>query len=854
MRIDHKLYHKLLRRVRAVAVLVVLLVCLTASILLAAGPAQGVDIDALIAAMTLEEKVSMLHGTGFGATPERCLGSAGYVAGVERLGIPGLCMADGPAGIRVSEPATAMPAPVALASTFDPDLAYSFGQVIGSEGRAYGQDVLLAPMVNLVRVPQAGRNFETLGEDPLLANRIVAQEVGGVQDAGLIATIKHYVCNNQEENRQRVNVNIDEQPLHEIYLPGFEGAITGGTGAVMCAYNKVNGAYSCENSVLLNDILRDQWGFTGWVLTDWMAAHPSGVNALPAGLDQEMPREDSFGSDLIEAVNDDPDTWEPLVDQAVRRILVQMDRVGLLNESPPPRPDIDDIKDADAAVAKDVAIAGAVLMRNEKNTLPLKNDDLRSLVVMGPTAVTPLIGGGGSARVIPFYRKSPLDALIEQAGSKADISYVKGIDLDGVVVPEDVLQTPDGESGLLRTNPDGSTQIDPQVEYTGENALPSTDQRDGYVWIGTLTVPSEGDYELKVHNSAGEGSLWLDGDRILSIGGFFGGGSLIPTADGLTNNSATVHLTAGAHDIELRIGAGGWRPPYPPTGPIELRLAWVTPEWRQAKIDEAVEAASSARAVVVFAYVEGTEFEDRASLSLPGNQDELIEAVASANRRTVIVLNVGAPVLMPWVEQTGAVLNTWYPGQEGADATAALLLGHANPGGKLPVTFPRSEADTPIANDPYRYPGVDDEQYYSEGIFVGYRWYDAEGIEPLFPFGHGLSYTQFKYSKLNIQPSGDGYDVSFLVRNVGPMQGAEVPQVYLGPPSAPPAAMAQKKLVGFERIELAPGHAQEVTVYVGARELSYWSESDDAWVVATGSRPVYVGSSSRDIRLEGTIE
>jgi beta-glucosidase len=374
-----------------------------------------------------------------------------------------------------------------------------------------------------------------------------------------------------------------------------------------------------------------------------------------------------------------------------------------------------------------------------------------------------------------------------------------------------------------------------------------------------LTIPSEGEYELKVHNSGGSGSLSLDGEEVLSVRGFFGG-SVIRTADGLRNSSARLSLTAGAHAFELKVGAGGFGPgPYPPTGPIQLRFAWVTPEGRQAKIDEAVSAARTARAAVVFGYNEGTEGRDRPSLALPGDQDALVGAVADAcEGRTIVVLNTGDPVLMPWLEKTDAVLQMWYPGQEGGGATAALLLGRANPGGKLPVTFPRAEADLPTTK-PEQYPGVETanglEQWYSEGIFVGYRWYDQQGIEPLFPFGHGLSYTRFEYSDLTVQPAGDGFDVGFQVRNTGQAKGTEAPQVYIGPPSGglPKGhAVAPQRLAGFERLELAPGAAGRVTIHVGARELSYWSKDEHDWIVAPGPRPVYVGASSRDIRLRGT--
>jgi beta-glucosidase len=807
--------------------------------------AGAADIDALLQAMTLEQKVSFLHG----ASDPESLGQAGYIPGVPELGIPPLRLADGPAGVRVRATATAMPAPVALASSFDPGLARRFGEVIGREGRALGQDVLLSPMVNLVRVPQAGRNFETLGEDPLLASRLAEEEFRGIQGAGLIATIKHFVLNNQEHERRNVNVDVDEQTLHEIYLPAFEGAIRGGAGAVMCSYNRVRGAWACDSREVLTEMLRDQLGFAGWVMTDWGATHT--LDALAAGLDQEMPgrgRSQVFASDLLEAAEKGT-VPVSAVDQAARRILVQMDRVGLLDETPPARPTLD--VEADAAVAREVALAGAVLLKNEKQALPLGTADLGSVVLIGPTAKKLLVGGGGSSRVLGFgdREKSPLEALVEEAGPEARITHVDGIDLDGVVVPA---------SALSLTTSHGEAA---EIDFTGSSALPSTTETDAYRWAGTLTIPRDGEYELMVQHSGGRGSLSLDGDEVLSVRGFFGG-SLIQTSNGLRNSGVRLRLTAGTHALEMTVGAGGFGPPpYRPTGPIQLRLAWVTPERRQARMDEAVEAARSARVAVVFAYNEGTEGRDRTSLALPGDQDALIDAVASAREGpTVVVLNTGDPVLMPWLEKTDAVLQMWYPGQEGGGATAALLLGRVNPGGKLPVTFPRTEADLPTAK-PEQYPGVETanglEQWYSEGISVGYRWYDQQAVVPLFPFGHGLSYTRFEYSDLGLRPSGDGFDVSFEVRNAGRSKGAEVPQVYVGPPSGglPKGhAVAPQRLAGFARIALGPGEARRVSVHVGARDLSYWSKDDHGWVVAPGSRPVSVGASSRDIRLRGTAD
>ncbi len=808
--------------------------------------AQETDVAGLVGRMTLDEKLTLLHG----ARDPSGEAGAGYVPGIPRLGIPPLRMADGPAGIRTREPATALPAPVMLAATFDTALARRFGEVIGREGRARGQDVLLSPMVNIVRVPQAGRNFETLGEDPLLAGWLVGAEVRGIEGEGLIATVKHYVANNFERDRMSADEAVDERAMHEIYLPGFAAAVEAGAGAVMCAYNKVNGTHACESPELLTRILRDDLGFQGWVMTDWFARHSLG--ALEAGLDQEMPGT-SFGpgqpvyfADSLRAAVEMGRIPEAVVDRAVTRILGQMDRMGLLGEGTP-RPDMDEA--AGAAVAREVALAGAVLLKNEDGALPLEGGDLASLVVIGPTAHTPLYGGGGSSRVVPLRSESPLAALARRAG--ADIRYLPGIDLDGVPVPASALRPSTGAQahGLSRSGPEGGTQVDAVVDFTRADTPPSG---TAWTWTGTLTAPTTGVYALKLQTSGGGGSLSLDGTQLLSTGGFFSDASLLPTRDGLENATATVSLLAGeSHEIEVTADAerseGG------PREPLRVRLAWVTPERQRAYRDEAIEAARETTAAVVFAYDEGTEGRDRPSLSLPDGQDELVSALAAANPHTTVVLNTGDPVLMPWVDDVGAILEMWYPGQEGADVTAALLLGEAVPSGRLPVTFPRREQDTPVAGSDARYPGIDGRVAYDEGILVGYRWYDARGTEPLFPFGHGLSYTTFEYSDPDVRPTADGFEIRVRLRNAGAVPGSEVVQVYLGPPTDPPVPMAPRRLVGFERIHLGAGDEGEVRIRIGPRELARWSTVRHTWVAPTGNRRIWIGSSSRDLRASTEI-
>ncbi|WP_428934157.1 beta-glucosidase family protein [Streptomyces sp. ACT015] len=772
-------------------------------------------VDDLLGRLTLDEKISLLHGS----TDPHPLGQAGHVPGVPRLGIPPLRLADGPAGVRVTRHATALPAPVLLASAFDPELARRYGEVIGREGRALGQDVLLSPMVNLIRTPYAGRNFETFTEDPLLASDLVAAEITGIQGEGLIATVKHFALNNQERDRGSVDVRVDEQTLHECELRGFEAAVEAGVGAVMGAYNKVDATYACENADLLTGVLRDRWGFEGFVMTDWSAAHSTAAS-LAAGLDLEMPDGTYLGAPLKAAVREGRVPGHH-VDRAVRRLLAVMDRFGLLDGSAPPRPRRDAA--AGAAVALEVAKAGATLLRNVRGTLPLTPG--RSLAVIGPTGARPYVSGGGSAHVVPDRADSFLDVL---GGRSPRVAHALGEDIFGHPIPASVL------SGAFTT--------EGQRVAAGET----------WTYDGRLTVPRTETWTLVLHydgDPTARPRVLLDGDELFPLAPgydeYFVGGLTTAAPDGLHVRRASPHLTRGTHTLRVTARGG-------PSGQL-LRLRRITPATRAHDVAEAVAAARAADDVVLFAHEDATEGRDRATIALPGNQERLIAAVTAANPRTTVVLNTSSCTSMPWLDGTGAVLQMYYPGQEGAAATAAVLHGDCDPGGRLTQTFPVDDDHHPVAGDPRRYPGADGVEEYREGVHLGHRWYDAEGVRPLFPFGHGLSYTSFAYEDLSARPAPDGVDVRFTVRNTGPRPGIAVPQVYVGP--SPDLALDQpvRILAGYRRLSLRPGERRRITVRVAARTLSCWDPARHDRVLGTGRRAVWVGASAGDLPLRTAV-
>ena len=759
----------------------------------AADPAANFSprVQSILGELTLDEKLSLVHG---GDDPNS-IGEAGFVPGVPRLGIPSLRLADGSAGVRVDKPSFVLPAPVSLASSFNESLATRYGAGVGREARALGTDVLLSPMVNTIRIPYGGRNFETFSEDPLLTSRMAGAEVRGIAGQGTIPVVKHLAGNNQENDRQTIDVVMDDQTLHEVELPGFEAAVKAGAGAVMCSYNNLNGPSACANSDLLTGILREQLAFQGWVMSDWrMSLTP---DSLPKGLDQEMPAGTYFGGQLKAAITAGTIPQSAL-DSAVGHILGQLDRFHLLDSPARPARDLSGL----TATAQDVAQAGAVLLRNENAALPLSTARSGKVAVIGYNAKTPKLNGGGSSHVLPSATPAaPADLIKQRAGSTT--TYTAGYDPAGDVV---------GRRAGAGVHP-------------GQRAAAGA---EGVFYNGTITAPGEGDYSIQLQSTGGGGFLQVDG----TASGLFGDS----IAGGYTG--ITVHLTAGPHTL-LLYGFADF------VDPLKVNLHWITPAAAQAKISQAVTAAKAATTPVVFAYDDSSEGLDRPDLSLPGYQDELIDAVAAANPRTVVVLNTGSAVKMPWLAKTAAVLEMWYPGQKGAEATTALLYGDVNPQGKLTQTFPVDEAHTLVSGGAGLYPGQDGQVKYTEGVDIGYRWYAGHKTAPLFPFGFGLSYTTFAYSGLTAANASDGgLDVKVTVRNTGTRTGTEVAQVFVGPSPEVTAPQPSTELGGYAKVTLTAGASRTLTIHVDPRQLSYWDVTAKAWKRGTGTRAVRAGSSS----------
>ena len=815
------------------------------------------DESGLVGRLTLQQKVRLLTGSdGWNLYEEKA------------LGLRPIVMSDGPAGVRgiqfdAARPSSSLPCPVALAATWDERLVHDIALALGHEARARGVDVLLAPTVNIVRTPLSGRGFECFSEDPALSARIAVAYVRGVQEAGVAATVKHFVANDSETERRTYDALVAESVLRELYLPPFEACVAEADVAlVMAAYNSVNGAFMTANRALLHDLLKTEWGFRGVVVSDWSAAYTT-VPSAQAGLDLVMPGPHGpWGEQLVAEVNagtvDEAD-----IDDKVARLIGLARRVGALNGSI----DSDATEHApagsralvDPALLRELTARSFVLLSNPRGLLPVRSAGVERLALIGPNAVEPQRQGGGSVRVLPVAGKDLADALGEALD--AYVSVHQGCMTSATIAaPQD---------GSLRDPVSGEPGV--RVEVRTADGVVVSDAR-----FPTSVLTWWDDLPAAVHLPDSEVTMraryrpLVDGPHVLGVAGV---GMLRVSVDGAALAEAKTELRRDSvqalsqppelrvplqlragRDVDLRIelrpNARG-----PHAGFASLRFG-IAPKQEDDKLmAEAVVAAAGADvAVVVVGSADGTESEgyDRESMVLPGRQDELVRHVAAANPNTVVVVNSGMPVLMPWADEVAAIIQVWFPGQAFAEALADVLAGVAEPGGRLPISMPRAEADSPVL---HATPQSGDLAY-AEGLLVGYRGYDRRETEPLFGFGHGLGYSDWTYESLGSgsESVSAGADLSVVVgvRNSGRRAGREVVQVYLEAQDDDPRRPL-RVLAAFGTVDGEPGTQTDVRLTVPARAFARYDDHRREWVWKPGTYTLRAGRSSRDLRLKAEV-
>ncbi|MGH7989563.1 MAG: glycoside hydrolase family 3 C-terminal domain-containing protein, partial [Limisphaerales bacterium] len=760
-------------------------------------------VDDLFGRLTQDEKLSLLGGTGFTTQP------------IPRLGVPAMVMSDAGQGVRGGPegtlgPATAFPAGVLMASTWDTNLLWQIGQAIGDEARNKGQgiQVLLGPAVNIHRSPLGGRNGEFFTEDPYLDAQLAVPYIQGVQSTGVGACIKHFACYNQEVDRMTVNVNVSERALREIYLPAFEAGVKEGkVWAVMSSYNKISGFHASANHYLLTGILKKQWGFDGLVMSDWGGVHETDV--VQDGNDLEMPTGEFMSVPKLKTALADGSVTQAAVDDSVHRILRTIIRTGLLDG--PMHPDPSQVNSpAHRLLALEVAEKGIVLLKNQKNILPLNRNRIKSIAVIG-NADDLQIDALGSPEVHPLHKVELLDGIKQQAGRSIAINYVTD-STDGEPLPTSVITTPNGNGShgfkaeyFKNRNLQGQpafVRVDEKIDLHSPNPpAPGFPTENFSVrWTAELTAPASGNYTLTFTGDDGF-RVFVDGKNIMNNW----------VEEAATPVSAEIKLTAGKiYNLRVEYFQAG--------GGYLAQLDWQTPQ--KSPYADAVAAAKKSDVAIVCVSTHRTEGEghDRPSMDLPGNQADLIRAVAAANKNTIVVLNNGTPVTMKdWLAQVPAVIEGWLPGQEGGTALAAILFGDVNPSGKLPDTFAANRSDYP---DFGNFPGKNGEVNYAEGIYVGYRHFDKDNIQPLFPFGYGLSYTTFGYKNLRLSQSQLAPDGSVTasvdITNTGKRAGEEVAELYIHD-LHPKIDKPVRELKGFSKVALQPGETKTVQFTITPR-------------------------------------
>ena len=823
-----------------------------------APPSDAIEqqIDSILSKMTLEEKVAMVGGQ-----------DDFYIRAYPRLGLPRIRMSDGPLGVRNYGPSSAMTAGIALAASWDPALASSVGREIGRDARARGVHFMLGPGVNIYRAPMNGRNFEYFGEDPFLGSRMVVGYITGMQSQGVSATVKHFMANNSEFDRHNSDSIVDERTMREIYLPIFEAAVKEGrVGAVMDSYNLINGRHATQNAYINIDILKKQWGFQGVLMSDWDATY-DGVAAANAGLDLEMPSGKFMTPAVLTAAIKDGKISEATLDDKIRRILRDDISFGWISRDQTDA-SIPRLNPEAAKVALQESLEGTVLLKNDHNLLPLDKSQTHSILVVGTEAFPGIPVGGGSAQVQPFATVSFLQGLSAYLSPGVNVLYSQGIPTLSEMARATKFSTAasGGQPGLsqeafaaedLQGAPVISTQkfldfgpADGFVANVGRSGGPSLpDGSKSQRWTGYYTPAAPGPFEFFVASTGEDGGfyrLFVDGKIVLDDWNY--SFAIVGTK--------TLTLDSSPHKVVLEHHGGSrWH-----TG--HLRMGIVDPA--NVVSAEAKSLAAKADAVVVaVGYDPETEAEgaDR-TFALPPGQNALVQAVAAANPKTIAVLTSGGNAdTSAWLDRVPAFIEAWYPGQQGGTALAELLVGDANPSGRLPVTFERKWEDNPTHNSYYPAAGTN-RIVYKEGVFVGYRGYERNGTQPLYPFGFGLSYTKFDYANLQIRPismklpagsnPGPRFEVSFDVTNSGSREGADVAQVYVGEPGAKIPRPA-KELKGFSRVSLQPGETKHVSVILDSRSFDYFDVAAKEWRADPGDFTVQVGRSSADLILQGKI-
>ncbi|MFG1808022.1 glycoside hydrolase family 3 C-terminal domain-containing protein [Streptomyces sp. NPDC049040] len=796
---------------------------------------------ALVAQMTLDEKIAYCHGVPAGQ------GYTGMIPANTRLDIPALRLGDGPSGVgNGSVGVTQWPDSKALAASWDVSLADDYGKAYGNEHAAKGHNFALAPCINILRLPHWGRSFETYTEDPHLNGQLAAAVIQGIQSNHVIATVKHFVANNQETLRNSIDAIISRRALEELYFPGFKAAVQqGGTGAVMTSYNKLNGTWTSENRAIVQDTLRGTWGFDGIVMSDWGGTH-STVQTAKAGSDIEMPGGTYLGDALKTAVQNGSVSTGTL-DAMVTHVLTAMFRVGLFDHRlVDPATVVSKVVSTPEhlALARRISVSGSVLLQNRGNLLPLGRP--ASIAVIGDAAdAHPQTHGGGSGSVNANGTVVSALAGIKARAGSATVTYTPGT--LGIAAPPVAPASVFG-SGLTATyygttdftgTPLGTETV-PNLDLSAAPAAVAN-AANGWSarWTGTFTAATSGGYRFSL-SAGGTATVTIDGAAVLAFR---------PGAESVQNGLVT--LAAGPHDIVVDYVSAA---PVPGGRAPRTSLHLGLQANYDALIAAAADAAKSAEVAVVVVADVTSEGMDRSTLSLPADQDQLISAVARANPRTVVVLNTSGAVLMPWLPQVKSVIANWYSGQEQGNALAAMLFGDAEPGGRLTETFPAADEQGP-AKTTVEFPGDGVQVYYDEDLAIGYRWYDSSGEKPLFPFGFGLSYTSFELTDLRTGRASDGtVSATVRIRNTGSRSGSEVVQLYVKSPAA--ALEPAKQLKAFAKVTLDPGKSTTVRLDLPADAFATWVNASTGWTVLPGSYGILVGTSAArlPLRTEVTVK